>query len=802
MERHGSKRHILIKEYRRKVISTWSSDLKHFRERFSEGERTPYTFNVTCKDGTKKFINFVPVQLSTGETLVSCEDVTESKKTEEELTLRNILFSTQQEASIDGILVVDETGRILSFNRQFVSMWGIPPEVIETRSDELTLKSVLDKLVDPEKFLHRVYRLYDHKEETSLDEVFLKDGRVFDRYSAPMFGPEARYYGRIWYFRDMTERKHAGEAVRKAEQKYRSIFENAVEGIFQTSIDERFISVNPALARMFGFASPEEMIASVVDIGSQLHVNPEDRKRLKRLLAEQGIVKGFESEVRRKDGVRFWISINARIIRDQDGAILYCEGANEDITKRKEAENALLKAHEALEDRVRERTVELEISNRKLFDIIEFLPDATFVIDKDKKVIAWNKAVEEMTGTKKEDMIGKGDYIYAIPFYGDRRPMIVDLLFYPDSEIKKMYDLVERKGNAVYVEVYLPNVHRGKGAYCWGIASLLFDKEGNIIGAIESLRDITGKKKTEEALKQSEEKYREIFENTIEGIFQTTVDGHFLSANLPLAKMLGFSSVEETMEAFTDIAYGMYVNPSDRVEFLRRTNENDTLQAFETRLYRKDRSVIWVSINARSVRNGTGAILYYEGTIENITERKEAEETIRRLAYHDALTELPNRPLFNDRLALAMSNADRKKEKVAVMLLDLDKFKDINDTLGHNVGDLLLQSVSHRLMELLRKSDTVARMGGDEFLIMIPEIEKIDYADSVAMKILENFCEPFMLDGHNIRITTSVGVAIYPRDGKDVETLVKMADIAMYEAKKMGRNDYRMYSASTETNSP
>ncbi|HOV91331.1 MAG TPA: diguanylate cyclase [Syntrophorhabdaceae bacterium] len=466
----------------------------------------------------------------------------------------------------------------------------------------------------------------------------------------------------------------------------------------------------------------------------------------------------------------------------------------EDVTEKKMAEMALIKAREVLEERVKERTSELEMLNRRLLDIIEFLPDATFVIDKDKKVIAWNRAIEEMTGTTKEAIIGMGDYAYAVPFYGEKRPMLIDLLF--DKELKTdfTYDFIKRKGNIIFGESFLPKINMGKGMYCWGIASLLFDKNGNINGAIESLRDITERKVMEKALRRSEEKYRLIFENSIEGIFQTTTEGCFLSANPALASMLGFSSPEEMIETCKDISHEIYANPHDRKEFLERLNKYDTLQAFETRLYRKDKSIIWVSLNSRSVRDESGKVMYYEGTIEDITERKEAEEIIKRLAYYDALTGLPNRPLFNDRLSLAMSNADRNKKKVAVMLLDLDRFKQINDTLGHNAGDELLKSVSNRLLKILRKSDTVARMGGDEFLIIVPGISFLEYVESVARKIVNSFRESFIVNGNVINVTTSIGIAIYPDDGRDVETLIKLADISMYEAKKTGRNDYNIYN--------
>jgi diguanylate cyclase (GGDEF)-like protein len=194
-------------------------------------------------------------------------------------------------------------------------------------------------------------------------------------------------------------------------------------------------------------------------------------------------------------------------------------------------------------------------------------------------------------------------------------------------------------------------------------------------------------------------------------------------------------------------------------------------------------------------RNENGQVIIgYQGIIRDITATKKAEETIRHMAYHDALTGLPNRVLFNDRLAMAMANAQRHGKNIAVMMLDLDKFKQVNDVLGHKIGDLLLKAVAERLSKTLRESDTVARMGGDEFMVILPEIAHEYDAGIVAEKILEIFHWSFRLDTNELSVTTSVGVAIYPQDGKDPETLVKHADIAMYYSKGMGRNKYSCYN--------
>ena len=184
------------------------------------------------------------------------------------------------------------------------------------------------------------------------------------------------------------------------------------------------------------------------------------------------------------------------------------------------------------------------------------------------------------------------------------------------------------------------------------------------------------------------------------------------------------------------------------------------------------------------------------GQMTTIIKRKQVEETIRHLAYHDALTGLPNRMLLNDRLNLALAHAHRNQQKLAVMLLDLDHFKDVNDKLGHSMGDKLLQIVGERLTNLLRKSDTAARMGGDEFMLILPEVAQAKDVAEIAAKILEAIRTPMAFNEHEIHITTSVGIALYPDDGEDVDTLMKNADIAMYHAKDQGRDNCQRYTAA------
>jgi PAS domain S-box-containing protein len=285
---------------------------------------------------------------------------------------------------------------------------------------------------------------------------------------------------------DITEQKKTEEALKQAEAKYRTIFQDAGIGIFQTTMQGFIVIANMALARIFGYDSPQELIDSITDIGNDVYVNPDDRLKLMEMCRKNIFVERFETRFYRKDRSVTWVSVNARAVKDSNGSILYLEGTIEDITARKHAEEELYQAHQ------------------RLFDIIEFLPDATFVIDDQKRVVAWNLACEEITGVKKEEIIGKGDYVYSIPFYGEKRPILIDYVTMDSRELAQKYSSIRKKGNILYAEAIVPKLYKGKGAYLSGISSPLFDREGRMVGAIESIRDLTEFKQLENQLRQSQ----------------------------------------------------------------------------------------------------------------------------------------------------------------------------------------------------------------------------------------------------------------------------------------------------------
>jgi len=201
----------------------------------------------------------------------------------------------------------------------------------------------------------------------------------------------------------------------------------------------------------------------------------------------------------------------------------------------------------------------------------------------------------------------------------------------------------------------------------------------------------------------------------------------------------------------------------------------------------------WLQTDKVPYRDLDGNIIGIIGFSIDITKRKEAEEKIRQMAYHDSLTGLPNRELFSDRLGLALIQAQRNQKKTGIAMLDLDNFKGVNDTLGHDMGDLLLKATAERLSAALRKGDTVARIGGDEFVLILPDLKAVEDAIQVAQKIVDDFRKPFLIDTHQLVVTTSIGIAVYPQDGTDEEILLKKADIAMYQVKDAGRDGYQLY---------
>jgi len=299
--------------------------------------------------------------------------------------------------------------------------------------------------------------------------------------------------------------------------------------------------------------------------------------------------------------------------------------------------------------------------------------------------------------------------------------------------------------------------------------------------------------KMEEKLRQDEEKYRTILENIEEAYFEVDLAGNFTFFNDALCRLAGLPRNE--LLGMNNLQYAKPETAKKMYEIFNEVyRTGNPAKADDYEIIRMDGVEKSVALSASLTKDSSGNPTGFRGIVRDVTERKKAEERLSHLATHDSLTGLPNRILFGDRLSLELARARRSGKKLAVMLLDLDHFKDINDTWGHDMGDEVLKTIGRRLPELLRKSDSIARMGGDEFLILLPEIEEAEDARILALKILDAFKKPFAVGARELYATTSIGIAIYPDDGTNPDMLMKKADMAMYSVKKQGRNDCRRYA--------
>ena len=319
------------------------------------------------------------------------------------------------------------------------------------------------------------------------------------------------------------------------------------------------------------------------------------------------------------------------------------------------------------------------------------------------------------------------------------------------------------------------------------LAMLALGLTGLCLGAV-----VTERKRAERTIRESEKRYRLLFERNLAGVFRTTLAGRFVECNQATACMFGYDSPEEAMAV--PVA-NLYHSASDREAFLTKLKSEKSVTNQEMKFRRKNGESAWAVLNVSLVDDDSGSAGIVEGMLVDITERKVAEERVQSLAYYDALTGLPNRILLHDRLSKALATARRQKHKVALLFFDLDRFKIINDSLGHSVGDLLLQDVAGRLKSCAREEDTVARLGGDEFLIVLSHVNDIPGAAVSAERFMDALTSTFVVQGHSLSVGCSLGISIFPEHGGDSETLIKHADAAMYSAKDGGRNNFQFFTA-------
>ncbi|MBA4396124.1 MAG: hypothetical protein C0394_01850 [Syntrophus sp. (in: bacteria)] len=567
--------------------------------------------------------------------------------------------------------------------------------------------------------------------------------------------------------RDISSRKRIEKALKESEERFRTLIEATKDLVFVVNARGRFTYANPRFEEMLGH-EPQELMEKpftfIIASESKGSVIDQFNNGMKGQDSP-----AYEALLLHKNGKRIPVEFVATTMRDEEGNAVGRFGIGRDITERKRAEEATRESYE------------------RLSDIINFLPDATFAVDLEGRVIAWNLAIEQMTGIKKQDMIGRGDYEYALPFYGVRRPLLIDMVLKPDADIEKNYLLLSRDKGSVIAESVSRHLVPGRNVYLWIKASPVCDVSGNIVGAIETIRDITQRKQAEDDLKQSEERYRTIIENIGDGYYEVDLKGKVTFLNDAALRILSITRNEVqgyNFKAFAAKEDAAAIFGAFHEVYLTGT----PFRGVSWRAVRPDGREQHVEVSVSLIRDAAGRPAGFRGILHDITERRKAEKAMQHMAYHDPLTGLPNRLLFYDRFSQIMAHARRNREQFAVVMLDLDKFKEINDRLGHDVGDQLLRSVAERFRSQMRDGDTVARFGGDEFLMLLPGMKQIEDLGPLGQKVVQTFQQPFPISEQELSVYASVGVAVFPDDGADRDILVQKADFAMYRVKAAGGN--------------
>ena len=597
-----------------------------------------------------------------------------------------------------------------------------------------------------------------------------RDGEpIWCHVSGNLLNPESPDEGYVWLYDDITARRATEAALVQSHQEQQLIFDNAMIGVSYIR-DRVILRCNSRLEEIFGFPlgglvgkSSRTLFASQKEweeTGQRIYSEKQDQDR-------------FSGEIRyrRQDGTPIWVNASGRLV-EQDGEQIWI-WTYEDNTARHLAEEALRLSHTVLEQRVAERTAELSQQLHFLQQLIEAIPGPIFYKDTQARYLGCNSAFANFIGIATDDLIGKSPYDIA-PGELARKYMAADqvLLDKPGSQI---YESPVRYADGVMREVVF---HK----------ATFTQPDGTVGGLVGFMLDITERKRMEERLQQA----ATAFDSSAEGITVTAPDGTIIAINRAFTEITGYSENEVIGRNSSLLQSGRQSKDFYR-EMWAAIGQNGRWQGEVWNKCKNGRIFPeWLTISA--VKDTAGKLTHYVGVFSDITAIKTAYEQLDHLAHHDTLTGLPNRLLLEDRLHVALQRARREQAGLAVLFVDLDRFKTINDSLGHHVGDRVLCEVSGRFKQIIRESDTVARLGGDEFLILLEGFDDPAAASNVAEKILQNLREIAVSLEQEFFVGASIGISLFPQDGEDSATLIKHADVAMYRAKERGRNSYEFFT--------
>ena len=697
------------------------------------------------------------------------------------------------ESTEDHIWSVDLSCRLILFNRAFQrhveQIYGVQVAV-GMRPEDMFL---LERAAPWPQLFKRALSEGPFRIEHSL-----LDGHTLEMAFNPIIA-DGEATGVSVFGKDITERKAAESALKEAEKKYRAIFDGALEGMFQispertplsmnralaTMVGERALepayrrhplSMNRALAKMLGYDSPEEVYSTVKDVAREAWAYQDERARFLRKIDEHGTVRGFECQLKRKDGSNIWVSLNARRVCGVDGQLLCHEGFATDITERKLAEMQLRDS----EERYRATFEQAAVG----------IVHASF----DGRYLRCNTRFAEIVGYALEEIPG----------------MTFQQITLPEDQAKCEAARQQMASGAIEGASLEKRYLRKDGSLTWVklTCSTQRDAEGRALHNIAIVEDINARKTAEEslaaaqeALRLSEERYRTAFQTSRDAIqINCWRDGGYIDVNQAFLDNLGFE--REEVIGRTSQELGIWADAHDRQRLVEMLRQNSSCSGLEARLRKKNGEILWGQISASMFElDGVPCIL---SITRDISDAKLAEEEIRNLAFYDPLTALPNRRLLLERLRQALVASVRSGRSRALLSIDLDNFKTLNDTLGHQTGDLVLQEAARRIAACVRAADTVGRLSGDEFVVMLEDLSKVPeeaaaQAKAVGEKILASIHNPYLIEGRECRSTCSIGITIFGGRRNSTDEILQQADIALHQAKAAGRDTIRFFSRALQ----
>ncbi|MEJ5231199.1 MAG: PAS domain S-box protein [Geminicoccaceae bacterium] len=677
-------------------------------------------------------------------------DVTELKRAETARRVAEERYRRLVEQSPDGV-VIHREGRLLFANAKAIEILG------GSRLEDVLGISTLD-LCEPAVrplIAERIRRLAVPGTVLEPFEFRIRrlDGRWIDVETRGVAVVEDGHPAAQVVIHDISERKALEARLREAEARYRTLFKLSPDGIFVKDAKHRILFANRAAAQLFGLADPADLIGR----SSLAFLCPEGRAlveaRSLRLLTAGGSVPPVELRLCGADGeVRVVEAVATRLDEKGEPRILVVQ---RDITERKKAEAARLEAE------ARYRT------------LVELSPDALLVLQDGRYVFANRRALELLGTDDPAAIVGKRPRDLYLE---DQVPLI-------EARIERM---LADGGTVPPLEARIRRLDGEIRDIETSGAAILFDGKPAIQVAI---RDITERKRAEAARREAEARYRALVELNPDPVILVE-DGRFVFASEPAARLFGLADAGELIGRSIFEFLPEELHATVRARHVTALRGGEVLPPLELEIVRPDGARVEIEAKGSLViRNGRRMLL---GVWRDVTERKALEAELRRLAYHDPLTGLPNRALFFDRLVQALQLAAREERLGALLLLDLDGFKQVNDGLGHDAGDALLRGVARRLRRVIRRSDTVARLAGDEFALLLYPIRDPATVERVAERIRAVLAVPVRHRGRTLRAEASVGAALFPTDGTNIDTLFKHADLALYRAKAEGRGGLAM----------